>query len=138
MLTKRPTIGEVLAPTKGGDSYAKIAIKANEWLRKQQDAGRQTPIGRMSSEQVRKIFTDCVERPAQIYLEALAEVQGADIEMLYRIAGYAPLSGWEAETDPVKRVDVFLAGMENLSEFAKEEIRRVVREEAGRGNERRQ
>ena len=38
------------------------------------------------------------------------------------------------ESDPIKRVEVFLSGMEQLSEFTKGEIRRLVKEEVEGSN----
>ncbi len=82
------TLGEILRPTKGADSYEKIANRANEWFRKQIAAGRELHIRRMSSEQVRRIFEDQIERPASVYLEALAAAQEVDFSCLKVAAGY--------------------------------------------------
>ena len=66
--------------------------------------------------------------PSERVLERFAEGLGADLHKLRVAAGY------DEESDPIKRVEVFLSGMEQLSEFAKDEIRRVVREEVEGSN----
>lgn len=83
------TVGEILRPTKGADSYPRIAIKANNWLREQIETGRPLSVSRMSSEQVRRIFEDITAKPDMIYLEALAAVQRVDVTVLYEAAGYS-------------------------------------------------
>lgn len=97
-LASKKTFSDILMPTKGSDSYPKIAIRANEWIRQQKENGRYIGINKMSSEQVRKIFNDEVEQPGKPYLEALAAVQGVSIEQLYEAAGYgaAPLDEEES------------------------------------------
>lgn len=83
------TLGDILRPTKGDDSYPRIANRANAWLRQQREAGRELPVASMSSEQVRRVFEDHTVSPKPIYLEALAAVQDVDVRALYAAAGYS-------------------------------------------------
>jgi hypothetical protein len=78
-----------LRPTKGEDSYPKIAIRASNWFRAEKEKGRDLPIDRISAEHVRRIFEDMTARPDMIYLEALAAVQNVNLGSLLSAAGYA-------------------------------------------------
>lgn len=84
----KQSLGDILRPTKGEESYTKIAIRANEWIRKQIDSGRDLNIKHMSSEQVRRIFENITFNPAMIYIEALAAVQHVPLNSLLEAAGY--------------------------------------------------
>lgn len=84
----RKTIGEILRPTKGNDSYPKITIRANEWLRKMAEENNRMSVTRMSSEQVRRMFDDSIERPKQEYLHAVAHAQNIPVQLLLEAAGY--------------------------------------------------
>jgi len=95
-----PTLGEILRPTKGSDSYARIANRANEWFRGEAQRNGQIPITRMSSEQVRRIFEDQTERPNTVYLRALSAAQGVDLGDLYEAGGYRL-----PESDPIRGID---------------------------------
>lgn len=116
----RLSLGQILMPTKGADSYPKIANRANEWLRKQTSDGRQLSIRKISSEQVRKIFSDEVERPASIYLEALAAAQNINVMDLYEAAGYHFAN--QEPSDPMERCRVNLRSTHKLSECAIQQI----------------
>ncbi len=114
------TVGEILRPTKGEDSYPRIANRANAWLQQQADSGRVLEIRRMSAEQVRRIFEDYTERPKAIYLEALAAVQGVDLADVYEAAGYHTPVRPPGE---ILDIQVALRANRRLSE---DSIRRIV------------
>lgn len=82
------SLGEILEPTRCGESYPRIAIQVNEWLRKQIESGRDLETKTASDEQIRRIFCNKITRPAAIYLEALAEVQNVPLVDLLEAAGY--------------------------------------------------
>ena len=103
------TMNEILMPTKGNDSYEKIAIRANEWFRKQIEAGRSLQIGNISIEQVRKIFIGLTARPDMIYLEVLSSVQNVSYNDLLKATGYHV-----EDDDPLKTVVIqYLARKNN-------------------------
>lgn len=88
------TVGELLRPTKGERSYPQIALRANEWIRQQVEAGTYPVAVRMSPEHVRRIFEDHTQKPNPIYLDALAVIQEVDRFDLYEAAGLSvPMSG---------------------------------------------
>jgi hypothetical protein len=119
-------VGAILRECKGELSYEHIARNARLWLEDQEAKGRKLPSSHITSEYVRRICNGEVQRVSEHYLEALAVAMGANLDELRDAAGYA------LPTDPVRRVDVFLNGMDTLSDFTKEEIRRIVQEELER------
>ena len=70
--------------------------------------------------------------PSEEIIERLAEGLGADLHSLRIAAGY------EEETDILKRTDLFLNGSPELSEFTKDEIRRLVQEAIEKSQEKKQ
>jgi hypothetical protein len=118
------TLGELLRPTKGSESYPVIARRANEWFRRQVESGREMSIARMSSEQVRRIFEDHTVRPRREYLEAIAAAQGIDPRELYEIAGY-PVASISGPTDPVEAVAMALRAVD-MPEEDKAELVRII------------
>ena len=90
LLMSTSTIGEILRPTKGADSYPRIANRANQWLRSRLEAGARLSASRISAEHVRRIFEDQTERPRPVYLQALAAAQQLDPAVLLEAAGYWP------------------------------------------------
>lgn len=121
---KNKTMGDILRPTKGVESYAKIALRANNWLREEADKGRKLEVFRMSSEQVRRIFENETASPKPIYLEALAAAQRVDVNELYKSAGL-PIPMIESN-DPIQRVEFALDGQDNLDDWQIEAIKRLV------------
>jgi hypothetical protein len=131
LMTKQ-TIGEILQPTKGTESYPDIAKRANKWLREQADSGRSLDIYKMSSEQVRRLFEDQTSRPAATYLEALAAVQNINPNILYEAAGYPVIHKTEErKTEPkdvFESVGIALNGAPELSDFSKKFLMDVLKQ----------
>lgn len=117
------TVSEILKPTKGTSSYARIAQRANEWLAKQRELGRDTEIKRMSAEQVRRVFEGIPVRVGLIYLEAIGTVQNVDLQELYAASGnYIPPQPTFNQAEFANELRIALYNTDSLNDDQREAV----------------